>query len=117
VRELVELAHVSAKQLYHSMSAKHIDTAGSIIGRSNKLGHDTTAAGSFKHHPVWSEHPTESPRSIRGAQGGVKTTSEKQTHTWALMGRRGDRHLGRQKGYQPVREASGVCHWDVDEIA
>lgn len=32
------------------------------------------------------------------------------------MGGRGDRHLGRRKGYQPVGEASDVCHWDVDEM-
>ena len=53
-KELVELAHVSAKQLYQTqMSAKPIGIAGCVVGRPNKLGHDTTAAGSIKHRPVW----------------------------------------------------------------
>jgi hypothetical protein len=37
--------------------------------------------------------------------------------TWAVMGGRRARHLGRQKGQQPEGEASDVCYWDVDEIA
>lgn len=53
-KELVELAHVSAKQLYEAqMSAKLIGIAGCVVGRPNKLGHDTTAVGSIKHHTVW----------------------------------------------------------------
>ena len=44
-KELVELAHVSAKQLYQAQtSAEPSGTAGCIPGRPNKLGHDTTAA-------------------------------------------------------------------------
>lgn len=59
---------------------------------------------------------SEDQRSWRGmdrAKGGVAATGEGPTHTWALMGGRRDRHLGRQKVWPPVGEARDVCHWDV----
>lgn len=91
-------------------SAKPTGTPGCITGRPNKLGHDTTAAGSFKHRPVWmlasSGKVPKTPQPLRrrrhdskrksyshmGTHGRTRRSSSGSTEGISACGR-GERHL------------------------